>query len=196
MTSDVNNHHLVPRLVQPPADPDVTRRMPRLRELGLGTWPDQESDEFARKLAHTTDAPFAMVNLITESQQYFAGLYVRTTTPSATQEPVAPGPAASGDMSRVMSLDQGFCPHVVARRRALVLDDVYEMPRFAGNRVVDEFGIRSYLGAPLIDHTDTVLGTICVIDTQTRPWGRPGLDLIKRMAGEMMDLLNKREKRP
>lgn len=177
-SSDGLDQALYPRLVSPPEDRDVTRRMPRLRELGLGTYPDPESDEFARKLAHTANAPFAMVNLVTENQQYFAGLYY-----------------AEGEMSRVMSLDQGFCPHVVARRKALPLDDVYKMPRFAGNRVVDEFGIRSYLGAPLIDHTDTVLGTICVVDTQPRPWGHQGLNLIKRNADEMMELLNRRERR-
>ena len=42
---------------------------------------------------------------------------------------------------------------MVVRRKALVLEDVSDYPRFAGNPVVDEFGIRSYLGAPLVDST-------------------------------------------
>lgn len=49
---------------------------------------------------------------------------------------------------RHMAREYGFCPHVVVRRKALVLEDVRDYPRFAGNPVVDEYGIRSYLGAP------------------------------------------------
>ena len=51
---------------------------------------------------------------------------------------------------REMSLDTGWCPHVVARQRPLVLDDVCAWTRFAANPAVGALGIRSYLGAPLI----------------------------------------------
>jgi GAF domain-containing protein len=61
--------------------------------------------------------------------------------------------------------------------------------------VVDEIGIRSYLGAPLIDRTGTTLGTICVVDTEPRPWGRPGLETIKALAAELMERINQREER-
>ncbi len=79
--------------------------MTRLRELGIGDAPVPEFDDFARRPARTTGAPYAMVNFIDEHRQYFAGL------------------------------------------------------RFAGNPVVDGIGIRSYLGAPLIDRNGTALGT-------------------------------------
>jgi GAF domain-containing protein len=82
----------------------------------------------------------------------------------------------------------------VVRRKALVLDDVCDYPRFASNPVVDEIGIRSYLGAPLIDRTGATLGTVCVVDTEPRPWGRPGLQTIKTMAAELIDLIHRREK--
>jgi hypothetical protein len=45
----------------------------------------------------------------------------------------------------------------------------------------------------LIDRTGTALGTICVVATEPRPWGRPGLDTIKSKAAELMELINKRE---
>ena len=64
-----------------------------------------------------------------------------------------------------------------------------------GNPVVDEIGIRSYLGAPLIDRTGTTLGTICIVDLEPRPWGGPGLDFIKAQAAEMMEMIHQREKR-
>jgi signal transduction protein with GAF and PtsI domain len=172
-----------------PVDEEAARRVVRLRELGLGERPEPEFDEFARTLATTTKAPLAMVNFIDENRQYFAGLYA----PDLVQ--AGSGAAAADDPARVMRRDQGWCPHVVVRRLPLVLDDVCDYPRFAGNPVVDEVGIRSYIGAPLIDRTGTALGTICIVDREPRPWGRPGLDFIKSRAAELMELINQREQR-
>jgi GAF domain-containing protein len=176
MIYDSSPHHPLT-----PADLEVPLRMRRLRELGLGEQPDPEFDDFARKLTEVTGAPYAMVNFISEDRQYFAGLHT-----------VAKGDASTTP-GRVMARDHGYCPHVVVRRKALVLDDVCEYPRFAGNPVVDEIGIRSYLGAPLIDRTGTTLGTICVVDVEPRPWGRPGLETIKSMAAELITQIHQRE---
>jgi GAF domain-containing protein len=170
-----------------PADADAPQRVARLRELGLGERPEPEFDEFARMLATSAKAPLAMVNFISDDRQYFAGLHA----PAMVQG--GPGAvAAPDDPVRSMTRDQGWCPHVVSRRLPLVLDDVCDYPRFAGNPVVDEIGIRSYIGAPLIDRTGTALGTICIVDLDPRPWGRPGLDFIKAKAAEMIDLINRR----
>ncbi|AVH59070.1 MULTISPECIES: GAF domain-containing protein [Streptomyces] len=173
-----------------PEDRDAPARVARLRELGIGNAPIPEFDSFARNLARTLEAPYAMVNFIDENRQYFAGLY----TPADGQPGVELEPQAS--TGRVMARDHGWCPHVVVRRKALVLEDVCDYPRFAGNPVVDEIGIRSYLGAPLIDwNSGIALGTICVIDTDTRPWGRQGLETIKSMAQQMVDRLHQIEDR-
>lgn len=172
-----------------PQDDEAAKRAARLRELGLGEHPEPEFDQFARILATSANAPLAMVNFIGEERQYFAGLHAPALVPGG------PGVvAAANDPARTMTRDQGWCPHVVARRLPLVLDDVCDYPRFAGNPVVDEFGIRSYLGAPLIDRTGTAIGTICIVDLEPRPWGRPGLDFIKTKAAEMIEMINQRER--
>ena len=100
---------------------------------------------------------------------------------------------ASAEPGRVMARDHGYCPHVVVRRKALVLEDVRDFPRFAGNSVVDEIGIHSYLGAPLIDRTGTALGTICVVDPDPQPWGHEGLRFIKAMAARMVEQIHQAE---
>ena len=176
------------RLRLTPEDRDVQTRVTRLHEIGIGDAPVPKFDDFARNLAKTTGAPFAMVNFIDEDRQYFAGLY----TPTADQAvELAPQQTQPG---RVMPRDHGYCPHVVVRRKALVLEDVCDYPRFAGNPVVDEIGIRSYLGAPLIDpRTGVALGTICVVDTDVRPWGRQGLETIKSMAQQLVERIGEME---
>ena len=176
-------------LLLTPEDNEAPERVVRLRELGIGDVPVPEFDEFARELARITSAPYAMVNFIDEHRQYFAGLYTPAAANAVELGPLPPGPAQPG---RVMARDHGYCPHVVVRRKALVLEDVCDYPRFAGNPVVDEIGIRSYLGAPLIDRTGTTLGTVCVVDQEPRPWGREGLETIKTMAGRLVGRINAR----
>lgn len=181
----MKNDHLLT-----PMDPEAPKRMARLRELGLGDRPDPEFDAFARDLAEATRAPFAMVNFIDEERQYFAGLYVAGAGQAGSA--ASADAAAIAEPGREMARDHGYCPHVVVRRLSLVLDDVCDYPRFAGNPVVDKIGIRSYLGAPLIDNTGATLGTICVVDREPRSWGRPGLELIKSRAAALIERIHQR----
>ncbi|GAB3711903.1 GAF domain-containing protein [Nocardiopsis oceani] len=185
LTDHTEEHLLTPK------DEEVPQRMARLQELRLGDGPDPEFDDFARELAQSSGAPFAMVNFIDEDRQYFAGLYVAGNPTNGSGTGGKPSEASEPD--RVMGRDHGYCPHVVARRLPLVLDDVCDYPRFAGNPVVDEIGIRSYIGAPIIDRTGTTLGTICIVDREQRPWGRPGLQFIKEKAAELTELIHRRE---
>ncbi|MFI1206397.1 GAF domain-containing protein [Streptomyces sp. NPDC020802] len=211
------------RLLLTPEDKEAPARTRRLRVLGLGEHPEPSLDAFARRLAELAGAPYALVNFIGEERQFFAGLHTRPGSgsgsgsgggadparpPAGAVAPTEPAGAggttgavgvASGTVGAVfgtgrrMARDYGFCPHVVVRRKALVLEDVRDYPRFAGNPVVDEFGIRSYLGAPLIDRTGIALGTVCVTDVEPRPWGRSGLDTIKAMAAELVEQIELRE---
>jgi GAF domain-containing protein len=176
-----------------PIDKEAPARVVRLRQLGIGERPDPIFDAFAHKLADVTGAPYSMVNFIDEERQFFAGLHTPSSGPTGSDLGAAAAAAASGGVGRVMNRDHGYCPHVVVRRKALVLEDVCDYPRFAGNPVVDEIGIRSYLGAPLIDRTGVALGTICVVDVEPRPWGRAGLETIKSMAAELVEQIHRRE---
>ncbi|MGW0816728.1 GAF domain-containing protein [Streptomyces viridiviolaceus] len=175
----------VGRLLLTPEDREVPARVRRLRRLGLGERPEPALDAFADQLAGYARAPYAMVNFLVENGQFFAGLHVPEVAP------VTRGDGTVPEFARVQPRDHGFCPHVVVRRKALVLEDVRDYPRFAGNPVVDEFGIRSYLGAPLIDSTGTVLGTVATADVRPRTWGRTGLETIKSTAADLVRRLER-----
>lgn len=169
------------RLVTP-SDPDAERRASRLRELNIKEEPDPELDEFARSLATSLDAPFAMVNLIGPTRQYFAGLY-----PSAEDRGVDP----DTDPFRALGCDHGFCLYVVTRGHAMAVDDVMDYHLFAGNPVVDKIGVRAYLGAPLVDHIGPI-GTICVVDTEPHDWGMEGIAFIKGRAAALVERMRQR----
>ena len=175
-----------------PAPSDAAARAARQRELGLASVPDSVFDEVARKAAEATGATAAMVNLIGEGGQYFVGLY--------DKEPASGDPAFLGDPGRFMDMDQGLCVHVVGRKAALTLDDVFEFSRFRGNPVVDELGVRSYIGVPLIDDDGTVIGTVCAIDPAPRgesegnSWGNQGLQVLKTARDEVLAEIGSRQK--
>lgn len=168
-----------PRL-SPPSDPHAAaQRLARLRQLGLGTGPVADFDQFAQDLARDFGTSYGFVNFVID-QQYLVGL-------SARPDMVTPGRAAP--------LDRGFCPHVVERALPLVLGDICAMPRFGTNPLVNEMHARAYVGAPLIDRTGTVLGTVCVMDTKIRDFGDQGLAFIKERASALMEKINRRESR-
>ncbi|MDW4910662.1 GAF domain-containing protein [Streptomyces sp. ADMS] len=174
------------RLLLTPEDREAPARTLRLRGLGLGERPEPALDAFADRLAELVGTPYAMVNFIGEERQFFAGLHVPGEAGTDTRDEAgADSDEEKPCVGRQLPRDHGFCPHVVVRRKALVLEDVRDYPRFAGNPVVDEFGIRSYLGAPLIDSTGMALGTVCAADLGPRPWGKAGLETIKAMAAEL-----------
>lgn len=177
----------VGRLLLTPEDKEAPERARRLRGMGLGPRPEPALDVFADRLAERTRAPYAMVNLIDEHRQFFAGLH----TPHTPL--VGSGDRDKPRLGRELDRAHGFCPHVVVRRKALVLEDVRDYPRFAGNPVVDAFGIRSYLGAPVVDSRGAVLCTVCAVDTSPRPWGRQGLETIKAAAAELAARLERLE---
>ncbi|NEB19754.1 GAF domain-containing protein [Streptomyces coelicoflavus] len=135
---------------------ELAQRYELLNRLGVPPVANQDFDDLARDMATQAGFLYGFVNLFLE-EQTFVGLH---------QPPADSGYVIVG---RTMSRDHGWCPEVMARKKALPLHDVHASPRFSGNAVVDAVGIRSYFGAPLIHDSGTVLGTVCVIDPEKRP---------------------------
>lgn len=108
----------IARLLLTPVDQEAPDRVQRLRRLGLGERSEPAFDAFAQQLAQMTGAPYAMVNFIDENRQFFAGLHTTRGTE---------GERGTGG-ERFMARDHGYCPYVVVRRKALVLEDVRDFP--------------------------------------------------------------------
>ena len=181
----------VRRLDISPAQEGAAERAARQRQIGLASVPDERFDAIARKIVAETGLMGAMVNIVGGRRMFFAGAAARTD--------LEPGEAVfQADPGREMALDHGYCPQVVKRGRALVLRDVCDMPRFVGNPVIDEIGVRAYLGAPLI-YNGTVVGTVCAVDPtphdgpEDAQWGQRSWETIKRMAQEAVDEIGLRD---
>ncbi|QQC92782.1 GAF domain-containing protein [Streptomyces alfalfae] len=148
----------VPSSQPPQQSLELAQRYELLNRLGVPPVANEDFDELARGMAERAGFLYGFVNLFLE-EQTFVGLH---------QPPADSGYVIVG---RTMSRDHGWCPEVMARRKALPLHDVHASPRFSGNHVVDAVGIRAYFGAPLIHESGAVLGTVCVIDPEKRALG-------------------------
>ncbi|MFI0037095.1 GAF domain-containing protein [Streptomyces mutabilis] len=165
---------------QPAQQAELAQRYELLARLGVPTVANEDFDDLARDMAEQAGFLYGFVNLFLE-EQTFVGLH---------QPPSDSGYVVVG---RTMSRDHGWCPEVMARKKALPLHDVHASPRFSGNAVVDAVGIRSYFGAPLIHDSGTVLGTVCVIDPEKRPLSeaRRLRDIVINAGTQVMDLISR-----
>ncbi|MBL3670665.1 GAF domain-containing protein [Streptomyces sp. M2CJ-2] len=149
------------------------QRTQRLRILGLNAVEAEATfDRIARLAASFTHSPLAMVNFVNDERQMFRGMYVPTSPEDTADADGVTIPFDLTNVAREAPGDYGFCPHVVAQQTQLALDDVFDYPRFKGNPLVNDLGVRSYLGTPLRDNTGMILGTVCVADFRPRAWDR------------------------
>ncbi|MFF1678393.1 GAF domain-containing protein [Streptomyces sp. NPDC058256] len=164
------------------------QRTRRLTILGLDEVEAEVTfDRVAQLAATLTQAPLAMVNFINSDRQMFRGMVVPSPSPEDVGDIDGGGiPFDLSNLPREAPGDYGFCPHVVAQRSQLALDDVFAYPRFKGNPLVNDLGVRSYLGTPLIDHTGQILGTVCVADFKPRVWDNRIKDSMHKLTATLL----------
>jgi|GEM_PF-5539844 len=80
-------------------------------------------------------------------------------------------------------LSHSFCQHVVLGDGPLEVDDAVRDPRVADNLAIDDLGVQSYLGVPLRSTEGHVLGAMCVVADEPRPWTDDDLRLLDLLAG-------------
>lgn len=81
---------------------------------------------------------------------------------------------------------------VVGGGEAVIVKDVERDPRFAGNAVLAENGIRFFAGIPLRDRAQHAIGALCIMDVQPREMSQGDLAVLVEMADSLMDSLRER----
>lgn len=77
---------------------------------------------------------------------------------------------------------ESFCTLVVESGRILTISDTLSDPTFASSILVQRYGVRSYLGAPLIDAAGRCLGAIAVMDLEPRTFTIQQMKFLELMA--------------
>lgn len=115
----------------------------------LDTLPEKEYDDIVQLAATLCDVPTVLISLVDAGRQWFK--------------------AKEGFALNQTPRDMSFCAHALNETGLLIVPDVSEDARFAGNALVTgDPHIRFYAGAPLRTPDGEVLGTLCALDSRPR----------------------------
>ncbi|MGD0810362.1 MAG: GAF domain-containing protein [Acidimicrobiales bacterium] len=128
-------------------------------------------DDFARRAAERFGLPTAMISIVLDTAQYWAGMHgVDGWKAEAQGTPV----------------EWAFCANVVRTGHSYVVEnaEIDELQR--DNPLVTEDGQRCYAGAPLITPSGHVLGACCVVGNEPRTFTPAEIDELAAMADEVV----------
>jgi predicted PurR-regulated permease PerM len=166
--------------VPPPVPANEAERQAALDRLHLLDTPVEEAvDRVTREVARIFDAPISLVSLIDRDRQFWKS------------EVGLPDNLAR---ARQASRAESVCGHLVAQNDMLVVPDVLQDPRFAGNKFLQDLHVRFYAGAPLRTGKQLPIGSLCVIDTKPRDLSARERALLQLIADGLMQELELRNR--
>jgi GAF domain-containing protein len=161
-----------------PTPPNEEERLAELEGLNLlDTASEADFDQVTARLTRLFNVPMALVTLVDKNRQWFksqAGL-----------------PADLAE-ARSTSRDISLCGHVIAQDEVLIVRDLARDPRFANNPFVKENGLRFYAGVPLRGPNGFPIGSLCILDMKPREMTRQEQELLKMIAGDVMEQIKRR----
>ena len=160
--------------MKPPLLNNEAARLEALRHYRiLDSAPECSFDAITELATFICKSPIALVSLVDKERQWFksrVGL-------AATETP----------------RDFSFCAHAIVQGTLLVVEDATADERFAGNPLVtSDPCIRFYAGAPLITPEGHALGSLCVIDRQSRNISTEQASALEKLASLVVTQLELR----
>ena len=159
------------------SDSELATQEQRLRALSeLGLLESQTVpvfEEATQTAARSLNAPICILGFLDREYHWFKS---------------AVGLSRLGLMNRIAATrslprHESFCTHVVERQQVLAISDTLADPAFAQSLLAQPpYGIRAYLGVPLMDFSGHCLGAIAVMDLETRTFTRRDIEFLELMA--------------
>lgn len=157
-----------------PVPADEGRRLQALAASGLiDSAPERQFDRLTWLATRITQAPTALVSLLTSRRQWFksrVGLDVAETP-----------------------REWAFCSHAILDDTPLIVEDAAADERFKANPLVTGAPfIRFYAGFPLYDKDERKLGTLCVLDQVPRKLTSEQVDALHELAAIATEEIKRR----
>lgn len=154
--------------------PREEERLEALRRYQvLDTEPQREFDDIVKLASYICGVPISAVSLIDQARQWFK--------------------ASVGIKATETPRDDAFCAHTILDVKPLVVPDARTDGRFFDNpMVVAEPHIRFYAGCPLIGQEGLPLGSLCVIDSESRDLSPEQMEMLQALARQVVVVLELR----
>ena len=148
-------------------------RLAALQQCALLDTPAEEVfDQLTRLASQILRAPIVLISLVDAERQFFKS---------------AVGLAEPWASRRETPLSHSFCQQAIASGQALVIADARHHLLVSANPAIADFGWVAYLGVPLVTPEGAALGTLCVMDHQPRDWTETDLNILRVLAGAVMN---------
>lgn len=157
------------------SDTREQKRLKALLDLGLRqpeTIPVFE--EATQTAAHFLEAPISLLGFIDEERHWFKSAVGLSRLGLMNQLAQA----------RALPRKESFCTSVVDSAQIVVINDThkYSSPELVTTKLVKEYGVRAYLGAPLIDANGNCLGSLAVFDLVPRTFTSRDIEFLQIIA--------------
>ncbi|MBB5344379.1 AI-2E family transporter [Tunturibacter empetritectus] len=137
-----------------PVDAVLGETVQEMERIDLFDGPEEGVfSRLASDLARAFEAPIALITVMDGQRRFWEA---QCGLPAASLT----SPESDRDLS--------ICSQASFSESSLVIPDVAEDERFSHDCFLKDNGIRFYAGAPLKAHDDTIIGSICVLDTRPR----------------------------
>ncbi|PTB97419.1 hypothetical protein C9994_02925 [Marivirga lumbricoides] len=150
----------------------MNKRLKDLNSYGiLDTPADKELDEITELASIICDTPISLITILDDKRQWFKS-------------------NKGFDVSET-EIEASFCQHALHKPgEVLVVNDALKDERFINNKLVlEDPNIRFYAGAPLVAGTNSVLGTLCIIDIKPRELSEDQKRALQILAKKAMDII-------
>ncbi|MBD2091696.1 HAMP domain-containing histidine kinase [Microcoleus sp. FACHB-1515] len=149
------------------------QRLATLTALGLL---ESESvpifEEATQTAARLLDAPICIFSLIDRDRQWFKSAVGLSRI----------GLKNELALSRQLPRQDSFCAHVIETKQVLAIADTRQHAVFADRVLTQRYGIRAYLGVPLIAADNSCLGTLAVFTLSPREFTSRDIELLELVA--------------
>lgn len=139
----------------------------------LDTPPDGAFDRVTSLAARIFSVPTAIVSVVDHDRIWFKSHY--------------------GTDVEQLDRDPGLCASAILQNDPWVIEDTETDPRALSNPLVaGEFGLKFYAGVPLRTRDGFNLGTLCILDTESREFTPEETAILEDLAGIVMNDLELR----
>lgn len=157
------------------SDTREQKRLKALLDLGLRqpeTIPVFE--EATQTAAHFLEAPISLLGFIDQERHWFKSAVGLSRLGLMNQLAQA----------RALPRNESFCTAVVDSAQIVVINDThkYSSPELITTKLVKEYGVRAYLGAPLFDANGNCLGSLAVFDLVPRTFTSRDIEFLQIIA--------------
>jgi signal transduction histidine kinase len=84
--------------------------------------------------------------------------------------------------SRQIPRSEAFCAYVMDAQRVLAVEDATAHPQFANSMLVQQYGIRAYLGVPLMASNGECVGTLAIMELTPRQFSAKEISSLELIA--------------